>query len=281
MRYENRQPAEGINVTHEHPLRQFARLIVAVSVLVAVLTVVLRFGGAWLARQVPFATEQRIVQSLDIDFGNSKTTPELQAYLSDLAARLAANMPVPEGMTFDIHYKPGEVFNAYATLGGNLLFYKGLLEKMPHENALAMVMAHEIAHVVYRDPPAALGGGVTSMAALMVVTGNAGAAGGFISAAGGVTGLNFTRDMENTADAAAVEALAGHYGHLGGADELFRRLQQKRKDGSSPRWMRRFLSTHPLDADRIERIAELAHIAGVPASGQTTALPDEFDQWLH
>ena len=51
-----------------------------------------------------------------------------------------------------MHYDPGGTFNAYATAGGQLVFYRGLLEAMPHENALATVVAHEIAHVAHRDP---------------------------------------------------------------------------------------------------------------------------------
>ena len=79
-----------------------------------------------------------------------------------------------EGMAVTVHYDPAGTVNAFATAGGNLVFYRGLLERMPHENALAMVVAHEIAHVLHRDPLAALGGGVASTVALLVLTGNAG-----------------------------------------------------------------------------------------------------------
>ena len=143
-----------------------------------------------------------------------------------------------------------------------------------------MVMAHEIGHVLHRDPVAGLGGGVASLAAMLMLTGNAGTAGSFISTTGGISGLQFTRDMENAADRAAVQALAGRYAHLGGADTLFRLIRKQRKHGTTPKWLQRFLSTHPLDSDRIARIDELAAEFGVPASGEMTPLPDDFQRWL-
>ena len=39
------------------------------------------------------------------------------------------------------------------------IFFKGLVERLKSEQALAMVMAHEIAHIVNRDPITALGRG--------------------------------------------------------------------------------------------------------------------------
>lgn len=280
MRYENRQPAEGINVSHEHPLRQWLRLVIAAAVLLAITVAVLQVSGAWLARRIPFSAEQRLFQSSGIRFDDAATPAALQNYLDELAAGLGAHMPLPEGMEFDLHYLAGPDFNAYATLGGHLSLYRGLLAKLPHENALAMVVAHEMAHVLHRDSIAGLGGGLASVAALMVVTGNAGSAGEFLGWSGTLQRLSFNRTMESRADAAAVAALAGYYGHLGGADDLFRLFSQTRRDGSSPRWLDRFLSTHPLNADRGEQIVVEAQRAGVPVSGATTPLPAAFHDWL-
>ena len=59
-----------------------------------------------------------------------------------------------------MHYSPDKVTNAFATLGANVVFYRGLLEKFDNEDAVAMVMAHEIAHAKLRHPAASLGRGI-------------------------------------------------------------------------------------------------------------------------
>ena len=282
MQYENRQPPEGINVTSEHPLRQFLRLAVAAVVLLVLVVVTLQFTGAFLAKRIPFAFERRVVERMDIDFGDPAVAPEMVGYLNDLAARLMAEMPIPEGMDVDVHYSDDETFNAFATVGGNLLFHKGLLARLPHENALAMVLAHEIAHVLHRDPVAGLGGGVASALALAMLTGNAGTgvAGEVLGRAGVVTGMQFTRRMEEAADREALAAVAGLYGHVAGADELFVLIAERRGSSRVPDWIGRFTSTHPLDADRIRAIAERAVASGWDTTGSTTPLPADFDAWL-
>ena len=283
MDYENRQPPEGINITREHPLRSFLRLTVAALLLLGVIVVVLQFSGAWLAKRVPFAVEERVVGRMNIDFGDPDASPEMLAYLRGLGARLMAEMVVPNGVDVTVHYSAEDTFNAFATVGGNLLFYRGLLERMPHENALAMVLAHEIAHVLHRDPLAGLGGGIASTVALALLTGNAGTgvAGEVLGRAGVLTGMQFTRRMERAADERALGAVAGVYGHVAGADALFETIAEARESGNRvPDWLGRFTSTHPLDADRIEAIAGQAAAAGWSTAGELTPLPDGFADWL-
>jgi len=278
--YENRQPPEGINVTREHPLRQFLRLAIAAAVLLVIVVVVLQFTGAFLAKRIPFAVERRVIESMDIEFGEPGASPEMVTYLRVLAARLSAEMPMPDGMRVTVHYNPAETFNAFATIGGNLIFFRGLLERLPHENALAMVLAHEIAHVLHRDPVAGLGGGLASAATLAMVTGNAGAAGNMLGKAGVLTGMEFTRRMEEEADRAALAAVAAVYGHVAGADTLFALIAETRSRSRVPDWLGRFTSTHPLDADRIRDIAARAEASGWSTVGETTPLPAGFADWL-
>lgn len=283
--YQDRRPPEGINVSAEHPLRVFVKLSVAALVLVVVLVVLVQTLGGVAARWVPFEAERRVVQRLDIDFGDAGDDDPMQRYLNELAGRLLPLMPdVESGMAVTVHYDSDATFNAFATLGGNLLFYRGLLSALPNENALAMVMAHEIAHVLHRDPAAGLGGGVASALLLAGITGNAGtgAAAGVLSRAGVVTGMQFTRRMELAADHAAAAAVAGLYGHLNGAAMLFEVIGEARggEDGAPPGWLERFATTHPIDTDRIAAIAERARELGVPLDGPTTPLPADYARWL-
>ncbi len=281
MRYENRQSPEGINVTKVNPLSQFLKLLVSAAVLVVLLVVVLQFFGSALAKRIPFKYEVRLMNNLDISLSEVEPSAEIAQYLNELAARVATEIPLSEDKQILVHYKNESVFNAFATMGGNLLFYRGLLEKMPNENALAMVMAHEIAHINHRDPISGVGGGVASMIALSMVTGDTGFAGKLLTQAGTVTVTQFTRSMETAADTAALGAVYGLYGHVNGASSLFEIMGNVRSDNKSvPDWLERFAATHPLSSDRVDAVAELAKRNGWAADGELTPLPESFMDWL-
>ena len=297
MHYENRQPKEGVNVTRHNPLVTLFKLLVSAIVLVVIVVLIVNLLGGKLARFVPYRFESAIMQRVPYDFSSgemisdsaSTANPErsaqpIELYLRDLAQRVLTHMPFPEGMDVTLHYNADEVFNAFATLDGNVVFYRGLLQQMPHENALAMVMAHEMAHVLHRDPIAGLGGGIASMAALSALAGGVfnNSLGGVLNQTGLLTQMKFTRDMENAADQAAIEAVASMYGHVGGAAALFELLATE--NGASfegtPDWLETFVRTHPTDRNRIRAINDAAVESGWSASGELTPLPDGFKDWL-
>lgn len=285
MRYENRLPPEGINTSLVHPLKQFGQLAIGAIVLVVILVAVLQFSGSFLAKRIPFSYELAVMERLDISMGEPQKYPELTLYLNDLAARISANLPLPEGMAVKVHFDSDDVFNAFATVGGNLLFYRGLVSRMLNENTLAMVMAHEISHVLHRDPVAALGGGVVSTIALLGLTGSAGTgmAGQVLNNAGMLTSVQFTRKMEVAADEEALAAVNALYGHVRGASSLFELFSASRGESSSkkkPAWLERFFSTHPRDADRIGSIARIAAENHWQTEGELTPLPADFRRWL-
>ncbi|MFK7892075.1 MAG: M48 family metallopeptidase [Granulosicoccus sp.] len=283
MKYENRLPDESVNTTRVHPLKQFVQLLLGAVVLILLLVVFLQFTGSALAKKIPFSYELAVMDRLDIDFADEDKYPEITAYLNQLAARVMQHLPVPEEVRITVHYSPDPVFNAFATVGGNLMFYKGLLSKIPDENTLAMVMAHEISHVLHRDPVASLGGGVVSTIALLGLTGNAGTgmAGSVLSNAGVLTSIQFSRQMEVAADKQAVAAMHSLYGHVNGASGLFELFREARGgDDSRTGWGERFLSTHPLDDDRIQSIESRAQAEGWSLQGALTELPAGFSTWL-
>jgi len=141
MQYENRQPEEGINVSNEHPLKLFIQLGVGALILVVALVVFLQVSGSFVAKRIPFGFELAVMNELDIDFGDNENHPQMVEYLNALSTRVIEHMELPDDMRITVHYNAQNIFNAFATVGGNVMFYKGLLEDMPDENTLAMVMA--------------------------------------------------------------------------------------------------------------------------------------------
>lgn len=284
MEFENRQPTEGINVSKESPVKQLLVLSISAMVLVLVLFLVFTLLGSWLARLVPFSAEVSAVEAMGIDFdemfesdANSSVFLETEKELNELAARVMAHMELPEGMDITVHYVDDDVFNAFATLGGHVFFYRGLIEHMPHENALSMVMAHEIAHELHRDPISGLGAGISAKVALSAIFGGSNPLSPVLDMTALVGGATFTRGMESRADSAAIAAVNSLYGHVGGADALFRLLASRSADNDElPNWAETFLRTHPLSIDRVDAIEAAADENEWSFEGNTTPLTDSL-----
>lgn len=277
MKLENRLPDEGINASHDSPLKELVWLLAGAVALVVALVFAVSLAAQWLAPRIPYTYEARLAAAVDLTAPpKSEAGRAVQAELQSLADRLAARMDLPRGMVVRVGYREEGTVNAFATLGGQTVFFRGLLAKLDSEDALAMVMAHEIAHLKYRHPAAALGRGVAVGIVLSLVSAELGrsAAGGVLSQAGLLTLLSFNREQERQADEAALRVLAAEYGHLGGALELFEvflRLPTADRDPALPAI--EFLRTHPLTASRVEAVRAWAAAHSVPLDGPRVALP--------
>lgn len=275
MSYENRQVPEGINISHNHPLREFFTLLAGLVGIITAVVIVLGLLANLLAPLIPFSLEKKLLGSMEIPWqsnGNSsQRDSEVQRYLQALGEKLAAEMDLPEAIELNIRYNNAATINAYATLGGNIVLYRGMLRRLPHENAVAMVLAHEIAHVKLRHPIVAAGRGITVALALASITGlsDNNMVAGLINQIGITSTLGFSRSQETAADEEALLALQRYYGHVSGAEALFAILQS-----SSSITPPDFLSTHPGSAQRIKRIKEFAREHG--STGSVTALPEEL-----
>jgi predicted Zn-dependent protease len=82
--------------------------------------------------------------------------------------------------------------------------------------------------------------------------------------------LSFSRAQEEQADATALQTLARAYGHVAGADSFFHVMLKQAGARQPPR----FLSSHPLTAQRIEALGTLAAQRGWKAEGELTPLPE-------
>jgi beta-barrel assembly-enhancing protease len=162
-------------------------------------------------------------------------------------------MDLPQGMRPVVHWSDTDVPNAFATLGGHLVVTRGLYERMPSENALAMVLAHELAHLRGRDPISAVGG-TASLAVLLALLG--GDAEQLLPHVAQAVQLGYSRRAERRADEAALAAVTARYGHAGGAAAVFEVLAGYAgplRDATPT-----LLSTHPADEERIERLRQAA-----------------------
>lgn len=192
----------------------------------------------------------------------------LQRYVEDLTRQLAERMHPPEDLSISVHVVKGPP-NAVATLGGHIFVLEGLLRTLNSENSLAMVLAHELAHCINRDPLRSTGRGVLLEIAFSSARG--------ANLAGNQLLLTrYSREQERAADMDALKSLQAHYGHIGGATRLFEVLRATQRD-STPKSIGQppeLLSTHPAIDERIEAILSSARENGWHAR-PTRPYPDE------
>jgi beta-barrel assembly-enhancing protease len=276
---ENRLPDEGINTSSEHPLKEFAWLITAGVVTFALVLALLSWSASWLAPKIPFRYEQALAQQLRL--GEQKAGYEAQQqYLEALTKRLLPAMNLPPDITVQLRFDPASHVNAYATLGGHVVVFAGLMRQLPSEAALATLLAHEIAHVKYRHVAASAGRGVAIALALSMLSADAG--GKAAQSVFGITSqaalMRYSRDQEHQADAAALAAVVALYGHGAGYVELFETLQKE--EVKLPEAVRSagFMRSHPLTQDRLQAARDLAAQKAWAMTGVSSPLPEQFRQ---
>lgn len=266
MRYENPPPNQDVNFTKEHPLKEFSQLVLGIAAAILVLVVILNFTAGYFAKKIPFAYEKKMVGEFSLlDNGDSEQQNHLQA----LADKLLPHLELPNDVSITVHYDSDNTVNAFATLGGHLLFYQGLLDELQSEQELAAVMAHEIAHIKHRHPIVAMGKGFTLATLAGVVGGMSGSGAGewLIGSSANLSLLSFSREQEMQADASAAEALFKLYGHIGGADQLFKKFSQLESTQIDISGGVALFRSHPYSADRWQHLLEIAQERAWPIQG--------------
>lgn len=264
---------EGINVSKTHPLADFGLMLVGAVGIVIIIFIAAQLLAGVLVRFISFETETRLFQNSSFAslIEGTSDFPEKTAYIQNLADQLSARMDLPEGMQITAHYSDEDVPNAFATLGGNILIYQGLIDEVSSENGLAMVVAHEIAHIKNRDPIMSLGRGVVSMIGIIALTGfsDSSVMGNIAGFTGAGVLSKFSRDQESYADEEAVSAVMALYGTLEGADDFFAAMLD---ESSSINPI--FFQTHPPTQARIERINSGSQDTSRDRNIALTPLPD-------
>lgn len=142
-----------------------------------------------------------------------------------------------------------DVLNAFATPGGYIYIYTGLMKFLEHENELAGVLGHEIAHADRRHSTDQLTRDKGVSFLLQLLLGNQSQS-QLASFATGLVGLKFGRNAEAEADEYSVRYLCPTSYAADGASGFFQKLIEQGQARGTPE----FLSTHPDPANRVEDI---------------------------
>ncbi|HEU4754560.1 MAG TPA: M48 family metalloprotease, partial [Armatimonadota bacterium] len=128
-------------------------------------------------------------------FYKCDTDPAAVARVRQIGRRLVAAVP-DAPYPFEFHVVEDATVNAFALPGGFVYVFRGLLQLVPNDDALASVLAHEISHVTQRHATRQFEKNLALTAILTGVLAGTGAGGGVGDAASvvqAVAGISFTR----------------------------------------------------------------------------------------
>ena len=235
-----------------------AKASLALAAVAAGVLVIGYTAPAWIAPFVPESWERNLGTALVGDFGdNACRDPAAAKALMAMATRIepASRGRPPITMTLiDVG-----IFNAAALPGGQIVIFDGALEETKNPDAMAGILAHEIAHVRRRHVTQALIRELGIGALIRLFAGDIGAN------AQQLVSLSYTRGNEREADSDAIDALARARIDPRPTGELFRQLG---KDDGGDFAAVEFLNSHPASGDRAKRFAA----AYRPGAGYTTSV---------
>ena len=281
MKYSNPKIPEGINSSDENPIKEFSLLasgliIVAIALIISVSALL-----DWGSKFIPFSFEQQISEPLVEKYLDEypKKSHEIDLYLQQLADQIVPLMALDEDINITLHYVNQTTVNGMATLGGNIFIFRGLLEKLPNENALVMLLAHEIAHVKLRHPIKALSKGVLISLLLAIISGQSNAdVSGLLSGTSQLAFLGFSRAQEQEADTEATQLSGYYYQHTQGSIELFNVLLAENEATTISSLA--LFNSHPNINERIKAVTQQSKTHKWSTQGVIVEIPVHIKQLL-
>ena len=225
-------------------------------------------------RQLMLVSEQQAIsasrQAYVQEIGKAKqegklvTDPRLLKRVEVITARLVAQAIVmrPDSAKWEWSVQvidDPKTVNAWCMAGGRMAIYTGLIQQVdPTDDELAQVMGHEIAHALANHTAERMSVAMASSAGVIaagILADNSGAAmAGAAVAAKLAVGLPNSRTAETEADRIGIELAAKAGYDPRAAVTLWQKMGAVGGGKAPPA----FLSTHPSDVQRQERLGQLA-----------------------
>jgi Zn-dependent protease with chaperone function len=272
VKFDPSLPEDGNSVSRKHALREALLLVGGVVAIGAAAAVAVAVAVDLAAPHIPIKFEARLFSGwFDRGVEDDEEVDPRERLLAQLLNRMARHWPEnPYVFESAIWDEPEP--NAVALPGGVIAVTNALLEGVESENELAFVLGHELGHFHNRDHLRGLGRGIAfSLLLVAVGAGGGGSAVQLASLAGQFAQRDFGRDQEIAADRFGLALLAAEYGHVSGAAAFFEHLPER--DGPLEGGLASYLSTHPVNADRIQALRAAASEMGWELRGERQPLP--------
>ena len=207
--------------------------------------------------------------------------PQANNYLQGIFNEILQSEAIDHRDDFDWQIRLIEddsVLNAFATPGGYVYVYTGLIKYLEQEDDLAGVLGHEIAHAAEEHSARSLERQYGLQLLTSILLGNdSGTLTEIVTnSATGLLSLSYGRNLEAEADERSVDYLAETKYNCAGASSFFQKLIEQGQTGGGPT----FLSTHPDPGNRVEDIVATAQEVGCSTEPADPSSYDDFKAML-
>ncbi len=268
--------AHAPNLRHRPPVRGRGRILgwaaAAVASVALIIFVLVPVMADQLAEYLPpegekalgDATLEQIRNALD-ETGLSGLpvcdAPQGRAALAAMTDRITSGVDLPYPLTVTV--LDHEMVNAFALPGGHIVFFRGLIDEAEDPDEVAAVFAHELGHVVARDPARIALRTAGSIGVLGLLLGDFAGGAVVLFLAERLIRADYTQEAEAAADTFAHRRLAEADLPNAALARFFERLRAKYGDAEG---IVAHLISHPSLGDRIAR-------AGAAGAGQGPTRP--------
>lgn len=207
---------------------------------------------------------------------------EANAYLQSIVNQIIASPQIKYKGTFayKVQILDTNIINAFATPGGFIYVYKGLLKFANNEATIAGVLAHEIAHSERRHATKRMTQqyGISILASLVLGSNPSALEQIGANLLTGLGLLKNSRDDEYEADEYSFKYLQDTKWYPGAITYFLEKIQAEQQ--SNPSAFEEILSTHPLDSKRIAQINEFIKKANLPDTSENNLFSQTYQQFL-
>lgn len=261
--------------------RRWPAALAGIVVIVVALAGLLEFGVPWGADRIaahmpPSLGNAMGTRSLSAMEGRlllpTTLTPSQQAHYQAVFLRFVQGMRDLPEVRLHFYEAPAIGANAFAMPGGTVVFTDELVKALPDDEAFIAVIAHELGHQAHHHMLRQVlrGSGVFIVAGMLM---------GDVTSIGGITAgvptflinAHYTRGFESDADHFAFDALARRDIDPVAFVHAMQALQQAHPELKDVENDLRYLSSHPMTAERIAQAAKASQAFQARASAKTTA----------
>ena len=233
----------------------------------------------------PVSDDEKLGQQVDAEIKkDTKEYPILnnsytQSYLNAIMNEILASPEIKYKNSFGYQIqivKRDDIVNAFATPGGYVYVYTGLLKFVENKAELASVVAHEIAHCERRHATNRMTKeyGIQLLADLVLGNNPSQLAEITKNMFSSLGLLANSREDEYEADKYAFKYLRSTGYYAGAMTYFFNRINQN-KD-ANPSFFETLLSTHPMPADRIMAVVDMVKSNNIPAPTEATIMTSDY-----
>jgi predicted Zn-dependent protease len=226
-------------------------------------------GGKKSFVMIPVSQEVSIGQGMAAELSRTEKVladTAWQSYLAEVGRKIVS---VCDRQDIEYHFAviESDQVNAFATPGGYVYFYTGLLREMDNEAEMAAVMSHEISHVVARHGAKRLQAALGATLAYQLVFGGdktSEALKAAVSVGMGLAFAGYSRDAEREADNFGIQYMVKAGYDPNGAVTMFDKLAAL-GGANAANIFEQLSSSHPETGERINNVRqEISGISPLP-----------------